>query len=151
MYGVVTGELKVDIPGHPSTTLNEGDVVGLYLPLGLSTPIFAGGAVRWIVEKRFVGERNVQEFEPTMGAEDFSFYLLEKPGCYFLIGNGNGEHRLGGHGQGAPSARVGARDREGDHDPAWAEHSLGWNTFDAEQRALRIGAIREAYEEAAAT
>ena len=44
-----------------------------------------------------VGAHNVQEFEPTMGAEDFSFYLLEKPGCYFLIGNGDGMHRIGGH------------------------------------------------------
>jgi hippurate hydrolase len=47
-----------------------------------------------------VGAHNVQEFEPTMGAEDFSFYLLEKPGCYLMIGNGEGEHRLGGHGAG---------------------------------------------------
>lgn len=47
-----------------------------------------------------VGRQNVQEFEPTMGAEDFSFYLLEKPGCYFLIGNGDGTHREGGHGLG---------------------------------------------------
>jgi amidohydrolase len=47
-----------------------------------------------------VGEQNVLEFEPTMGAEDFSFYLLEKPGCYFLIGNGEGGHRDGGHGGG---------------------------------------------------
>jgi amidohydrolase len=47
-----------------------------------------------------VGAQNVQEFEPTMGAEDFSFFLLEKPGCYFLIGNGDGEHREGGHGLG---------------------------------------------------
>ncbi|MDN3922430.1 M20 aminoacylase family protein [Roseateles violae] len=47
-----------------------------------------------------VGAENVQEFEPTMGAEDFSFYLLEKPGCYFLIGNGDGSHRVGGHGMG---------------------------------------------------
>jgi len=44
-----------------------------------------------------VGAHNVQEFEPTMGAEDFSFYLLEKPGCYFLIGNGDGKHRIGVH------------------------------------------------------
>ena len=44
-----------------------------------------------------VGAHNVQEFEPTMGAEDFSFYLLEKPGCYFLIGNGDGMHRIGVH------------------------------------------------------
>ncbi|WP_374661904.1 M20 aminoacylase family protein [Inhella sp.] len=35
----------------------------------------------------------VSHFEPTMGAEDFSYYLLEKPGCYFLIGNGDGAHR----------------------------------------------------------
>jgi hippurate hydrolase len=47
-----------------------------------------------------VGPENVQEFEPTMGAEDFSFFLQEKPGCYFLIGNGDGSHRVGGHGLG---------------------------------------------------
>jgi amidohydrolase len=47
-----------------------------------------------------VGAHNVQEFEPTMGAEDFSYFLLERPGCYFLIGNGDGSHRLGGHGSG---------------------------------------------------
>lgn len=47
-----------------------------------------------------VGPANVHEFEPTMGAEDFSYYLLEKPGCYFLIGNGDGSHREGGHGMG---------------------------------------------------
>jgi hippurate hydrolase len=47
-----------------------------------------------------VGADNVIEFEPTMGAEDFSFFLQEKPGCYFLIGNGDGAHREGGHGLG---------------------------------------------------
>jgi metal-dependent amidase/aminoacylase/carboxypeptidase family protein len=47
-----------------------------------------------------VGAANVQEFEPTMGSEDFSYFLLEKPGCYFLIGNGDGSHREGGHGMG---------------------------------------------------
>jgi len=47
-----------------------------------------------------VGAANVQEFEPTMGAEDFSFFLQKKPGCYFLIGNGDGTHREGGHGMG---------------------------------------------------
>jgi amidohydrolase len=44
-----------------------------------------------------VGTENVRHFEPTMGAEDFSYYLLEKPGCYFLIGNGDGQHRIDGH------------------------------------------------------
>src|SRR4029079_13974009 len=47
-----------------------------------------------------VGADNVKDFEPTMGAEDFSYFLLEKPGCYFLIGNGDGTHREGGHGLG---------------------------------------------------
>ncbi len=47
-----------------------------------------------------VGSENVQEFEPTMGAEDFSFFLQQLPGCYFLIGNGDGAHREGGHGLG---------------------------------------------------
>jgi amidohydrolase len=47
-----------------------------------------------------VGEENVLEFEPTMGSEDFSFFLQAKPGCYFLIGNGDGSHREGGHGLG---------------------------------------------------
>ena len=28
------------------------------------------------------------DYMPTMGAEDFSFYLQEIPGCYFFIGNG---------------------------------------------------------------
>ncbi len=47
-----------------------------------------------------VGPENVLEFEPTMGAEDFSYFLLDKPGAYFLIGNGDGSHREGGHGMG---------------------------------------------------
>jgi len=47
-----------------------------------------------------VGAENVQQFEPTMGAEDFSYFLREKPGCYFVIGNGDGTHRSSGHGAG---------------------------------------------------
>jgi hippurate hydrolase len=47
-----------------------------------------------------VGEAKVQAFEPTMGSEDFSFFLQAKPGCYFVIGNGDGAHREGGHGLG---------------------------------------------------
>jgi len=49
---------------------------------------------------KLVGVKNVHEFEPTMAAEDFSFYLLERPGCYFMIGNGEGSHRAAGHGLG---------------------------------------------------
>jgi hippurate hydrolase len=52
------------------------------------------------VLSELVGAPQVQEFEPTMGAEDFSYYLQQVPGCYFLIGNGDGAHREGGHGLG---------------------------------------------------
>ena len=52
------------------------------------------------VLSEMVGIDNVQPFEPTMGAEDFSFFLQKIPGCYFLIGNGDGSHRIGGHGMG---------------------------------------------------
>src|SRR5690606_30615508 len=37
---------------------------------------------------------------PIMAAEDFAFMLEVKPGCYAFIGNGDGEHREDGHGQG---------------------------------------------------
>lgn len=42
----------------------------------------------------------------------------------------------------------GGKSHERDHDPAWADHATGWAAFDAEQRALRIAAIREVFEEA---
>lgn len=47
-----------------------------------------------------VGPEQVWAQEPTMGAEDFSFMLQERPGCYFFIGNGEGEHRAGYEGGG---------------------------------------------------
>jgi amidohydrolase len=47
-----------------------------------------------------VGEANVLAQEPTMGAEDFSFMLLQRPGCYAFIANGDGGHRETGHGEG---------------------------------------------------
>jgi 8-oxo-dGTP pyrophosphatase MutT (NUDIX family) len=42
----------------------------------------------------------------------------------------------------------GGKTHAGDADDAWAAHCIGWDKFDGEQRTLRIGAIREAYEEA---
>jgi len=48
-----------------------------------------------------VGADNViRDREPTMGAEDFAFMLLERPGAYVFIGNGDGAHRDAGHGLG---------------------------------------------------
>lgn len=42
----------------------------------------------------------------------------------------------------------GGKSHAGDHDPAWAERTLGWADFENEQRGLRIAAIREVFEEA---
>jgi hippurate hydrolase len=47
-----------------------------------------------------VGEQRVGVQEPTMGAEDFSYMLMVKPGCYVFIANGDGNHRDMGHGGG---------------------------------------------------
>jgi hippurate hydrolase len=47
-----------------------------------------------------VGEGNVQDQEPTMGAEDFAYMLMVKPGAYCFIANGDGAHREMGHGGG---------------------------------------------------
>ncbi|MGH6644953.1 MAG: M20 aminoacylase family protein, partial [Bradyrhizobium sp.] len=48
-----------------------------------------------------VGAANVKrDQEPTMGAEDFAYMLKAKPGAYIFIGNGDGGHRLAGHGMG---------------------------------------------------
>ncbi|WP_332856368.1 M20 aminoacylase family protein [Duganella sp. S19_KUP01_CR8] len=53
------------------------------------------------VMKSVVGADKVDDqVEPTMGAEDFAFFLQAKPGCYVFIGNGEGDHRDGGHGLG---------------------------------------------------
>jgi hippurate hydrolase len=39
-----------------------------------------------------VGASNVaHDFPPMMGAEDFSYMLRERPGCYVFIGNGEGD------------------------------------------------------------
>jgi hippurate hydrolase len=55
------------------------------------------------VMRSLVGADNVDaNTEPTMGAEDFAYFLQEKPGCYIFIGNGDsvGAHRHDGHGLG---------------------------------------------------
>jgi hippurate hydrolase len=61
--------------------------------------------------KAVVGPDNVDaNVEPTMGAEDFAFMLQAKPGCYVFIGNGDGEHRTGGHGLGPCQLHNGSYD-----------------------------------------
>ncbi|MBL7738037.1 MAG: amidohydrolase [Chitinophagaceae bacterium] len=36
--------------------------------------------------EEFIGEKNVEETEPRMGAEDFGYYSQEIPGCFFRLG-----------------------------------------------------------------
>jgi amidohydrolase len=61
--------------------------------------------------KAVVGEDKVDaNVEPTMGAEDFAFMLQAKPGCYVFLGNGDGEHRVGGHGLGPCQLHNGSYD-----------------------------------------
>ncbi|MFC4419070.1 M20 aminoacylase family protein [Cupriavidus pampae] len=68
-------------------------------PPTINTPAETEFAVG--VASELVGANNVDgHYEPTMGAEDFSFMLQEKPGCYLFIGNGEGKHRESGHGMG---------------------------------------------------
>ncbi|RZT07983.1 hippurate hydrolase [Duganella sp. CF402] len=60
-------------------------------------------ATRFAVEvmKSVVGADKVDDkTEPSMAAEDFAYFLQAKPGCYIFIGNGEGDHRSGGHGLG---------------------------------------------------
>ena len=53
------------------------------------------------VMQSIVGSAQVNSaVEPTMGSEDFAFFLQEKPGCYVFLGNGDGDHRSAGHGLG---------------------------------------------------
>ncbi len=39
--------------------------------------------------RQVVGEENVEIANPKMGAEDFSYFLQERPGCFFFVGTGN--------------------------------------------------------------
>ncbi len=52
------------------------------------------------VMQEIVGEANVLAQEPTMGAEDFAYMLQVRPGAYCFIANGEGAHRMPGHGEG---------------------------------------------------
>nr|WP_225591282.1 M20 aminoacylase family protein [Achromobacter sp. ACM01] len=52
------------------------------------------------VIREVVGEDKAMVIEPAMASEDFAFLLQEKPGCYVFLGNGDGEHRMAGHGLG---------------------------------------------------
>nr|WP_145551241.1 M20 aminoacylase family protein [Variovorax boronicumulans] len=53
------------------------------------------------VMREIVGDALVDENLPgVLGAEDFAHMLMERPGCYAFLGNGDGDHRMAGHGPG---------------------------------------------------
>jgi hippurate hydrolase len=43
------------------------------------------------------GDAIVRNPPPELGSEDFSFMLQRRPGCYFLIGQGDAEHQAACH------------------------------------------------------
>jgi hippurate hydrolase len=52
------------------------------------------------VVQRVAGAAALRMQEPAMPSEDFAYMLQAKAGCYAFIGNGDGQHRDGGHGEG---------------------------------------------------
>ena len=70
-----------------------------YYPATVNDPAQAAFAAA--VAGDMVGRDNVlADYEPSMGSEDFSYMLQACPGAYVFIGNGDGAHRLAGHGEG---------------------------------------------------
>ena len=57
---------------------------------------FAASVMREVVGDAMVTD----DFPAVMGAEDFAHMLQAQPGCYAFLGNGDGGHRLAGHGPG---------------------------------------------------
>ncbi|NYT62432.1 amidohydrolase [Alcaligenaceae bacterium] len=83
------------------------------------------------VLEQIVGKDRVDRaVQPSMGAEDFAFMLKEKPGCYVWIGNGEGDHRMAGHGLGPCTLHNGSYDFNDDLIPLgatyWAELAKQW-------------------------
>lgn len=57
------------VPGFPAV-VNDANVVERLMP----------------AFEKVAGSENVEEFEPTLGAEDMSLVLQQIPGCYFFVG-----------------------------------------------------------------
>lgn len=62
----------------------------------VNTPAEAGAVAE--AAAAVVGEQNVRRNPPPeMGSEDFSFMLEQRPGCYFLLGQGDAAHAAVAH------------------------------------------------------
>jgi hippurate hydrolase len=68
--------------------------VGLEFRSGYPATVNAAPEAEWCreVATEVVGAENVRtDLRPSMGAEDFSYMLQRRPGCYVWLGNGMGE------------------------------------------------------------
>ena len=70
------------------------DYTRMYPPLVNLDPYV--GAAR-AVALSYAGAERIVTTPASMGAEDFSFFLEEKPGAFFWVGLGDDEHRCGSH------------------------------------------------------
>ncbi|HWV24782.1 MAG TPA: amidohydrolase, partial [Thermomicrobiales bacterium] len=48
----------------------------------------------WNAAVKAIGQERVHEAYPIMPAEDFSYFLIERPGTYFMTGSGNEERGI---------------------------------------------------------
>lgn len=93
-----------------------------------------------------VGRSQADEMSPSQDIKPAATILLLRDAPAFEVLMVKRHHQI----DFASGALVfpGGKSHAGDHDRAWAEHALGWSDYDAEQRGLRIAAIREVFEEA---
>lgn len=65
-----------------------GAEIDLHIDIGYPTvdndPVFTSSA--WALANEFMGQKNVEETELRMGAEDFGYYTQVIPGCFFRLG-----------------------------------------------------------------
>jgi hypothetical protein len=70
--------LVLELAGIPSLAF----AVGLYLPMSSSTPIFVGGAVRWLVD-RYTAKKHAGE---SLSAEELAARSDQSPGVFLSSG-----------------------------------------------------------------
>ena len=91
------------------------------------------------VAEAVVGVENVTDAcPPTMGAEDFSYLLQERPGCYVWLGQARGGEvgdAGGGQGGGSGAGRGGGGEAEEEEEGGGGEEGAG-DAWDATARAL---------------
>jgi len=67
-------EYKLDYKGYYPPTINDSDMISMTMD---------------DVATNFVGKNNVEECQPVMVSEDFSFYGQHVPAAFFFLGGGN--------------------------------------------------------------